>query len=88
MPSITFYSVSNTCDHDNIKTAGEILVVMDEDKKPIWHHDLSDEGIDLHVALPRDLIKLIGSDPTIVSLDKVDKKLGKRIDAYLSKHGY
>jgi ribosome-associated translation inhibitor RaiA len=85
-----FYYINNTCDHTNINVGGEILVVLDENKIPIWYHDYSDSSFEFPDALPREFMKQTGAthDSEFISIDNVDKKLGKEINKYLEKMGY
>lgn len=85
----TFYYITNICDHD-IDIAGEILVVFDGEKKPIWHHDWSDSVFDFPEHLPRDLMKEHGAsfDSKFISFDYEDTKFLKiEIEKYLKSHG-
>jgi hypothetical protein len=56
-----YYYINNTCDIDDIKIAGEILVVLDNKLNPIWYYDLSDADVDLEESTPKDLFKLTNS---------------------------
>ena len=69
----------------NIDIEGEILVVLDDSKTPIWHHDQSDYYLDLGETIPRDLSKMLnGAD--LDPLESPDKKCVKRIKTYLSEY--
>jgi hypothetical protein len=84
-----FYYINNICDHD-INVAGEILVVLDEDKTPVWHHDWSDSTFDFPDHLPRDLMKITGadSDSEFISIPKASGKLAFEVEKYLENQGY
>jgi CRISPR/Cas system endoribonuclease Cas6 (RAMP superfamily) len=88
-----FYYLNNTCDHDAINIAGEILVVLDENKNVIYHHDWSDSSFEFPEQLPRVFMKKFQAtyDSEFISLDfqkKLSKALCKKIEKYLKENGY
>jgi hypothetical protein len=87
--SKSFYYIGNTCDHDLAE--GEILVVLDDKKNVIWHHDWSDSYFDFPEHLPVDLMKNFGAtyDSKFEELDETEvKSLKSKIKKYLGSNGY
>jgi hypothetical protein len=84
-----FHYINNICDHD-INVEGEILVVLDEDNNPIWHHDWSDSTFDFPNHLPRDFMKISGADDDseFESIRKVKSETARAVEKYLDDQGY
>jgi hypothetical protein len=83
-----FYYLNNTCDHD-LEVGGEILVVFDDKKNPIWHHDWSDSVFDFPELLPRDFMENFDATYESEFIELSDTKSVKRkIEEYLYSNGY
>jgi len=88
MATKIYYLIDDTTIHPLIKTEGEFMVVLDENKKPIWHYDYSDGYINISVVMPKTLTEITGPNPTLENIDAVPKRLANAVDKYLKTKGY
>lgn len=71
--------INNTCDVEGIKVGGEIMVLL-KDGKPVAHHDLFDDALNLYLLT--DLFKPFGIDVEFEEITP-SKELIKLINEYL-----
>lgn len=68
----TFYTIPNTCDVDGLEELGELCIVLDEDKNPIWYADHSDTAVDLSYAIPWTLFEKLNKIKKVIVVDTED----------------
>lgn len=68
----TFYVIPNTCDIDGLADLGELCIVLDEAKMPIWGANHNDNPIDLEFAIPWDLLDKLNKFKKLIVMETED----------------
>lgn len=68
----TFYVIPNTCDIEELTELGELCIVLDEDKTPIWGANHNDTPVDLYFAIPWSLFEKLNKIKKIIVMDTED----------------
>jgi len=84
----TFYVIPNTCDIDGLADLGELCIVLDEAKMPIWGANHNDNPIDLDFAIPWSLLEKLNKFRKIIVMeteDYIELQINKDIFEVLEK---
>jgi hypothetical protein len=84
----TFYVIPNTCDCNRLTELGEMCVVLDESKEPIWAANHNDFPVDLSEAIPWSLLEKLNKFKKLIVMeteDYIEMQINKDVFEYIDE---